>query len=675
LGCIAEHVFGLLDFGAGRRRRRWKTLDLSAAARLIWRAACVRGSVPSAGMLMKSLHEIPALPFTLQIIPDQAEEVITLGDATPEYRRQFFRFAWNSADQLPIKLVLALRKDHPLLHRAAQEGGPSTCTGAERRRVGRATEQRAAPSRRRQAFLLCEFSEKWHIAADPKDPLDDLGAPFEQYGFEYAGRGRDRQGPRYAVHAAVLPVMQIACRSDKNARPPPGEASAVSPRVIGMTQYVEGGRIGPVDRHISKSLREPCAAEGRRPRRGGAPMARDPSGCAARVDGTVHTHRQPWSCAPSRPRKRGGKRRPCDRAPRSRRFCCARSRSVRRGRRQTRRLSLGHDFIAMVLQRWKSGEQEAQLARERIAKITRRAILTGVSVAGAIAVIAFFTVVATNAGKTIQTHEVLLNTVKASQRDAPRLAMLASAHAMTVSEEMKRYLFWKKGQQRRSAPCGPACGASRNEVLGHGFDNGDGAGGFHDQDLRPEVRRIRGRRRRCRADGDRASDKPFKLRPFGAARRDFAYRPQSVVSESRSGAVLLLRASSASPVRELSSSKSGVRRSAGKGQAARSVRRRLLPEKAQPDAGGDAVSRTRRRNRRRANAGSELQAAGPQWRCSRAFHVDAQRRRQRDVPRRHVRIQRRASADDPFVHNFKLEHRDRRTRSRKGRAAPGAVLR
>ncbi len=338
-----------------------------------------------------------------------------------------------------------------------------------------------------------------------KDPLDNLDAPFAHYDFEYApGVAEEIVEDLFDTRftAAVLPVMQIVCRDlYKNVVAAPATAAnKAAVRVITMAQYVEGGRIsGPVDRHISKSLRASFGTlpknvdldeEERRWREILFRLVRRES------DGTVHTR----IVTLKELREIAAEEMAVANVDTVVAYLTQPEILLLRGVTvlsgaaddDTRRLSLGHDFIAMVLQRWKVGEQEAELARERIAKLRRKAFIAGVSVASAIAVIGAFTVVATNAGKTIQTHEVLLNTVKASQREAPMLAMLASAHAMSVSDEMKHYLFWKeKDANAEHLLAELLAGVARDQVFRRGFDN-KGAIGSHDQGLRaPEVGRIR----------------------------------------------------------------------------------------------------------------------------------------------------------------------------------------
>jgi hypothetical protein len=230
LGRIAEHVFRFAQASVPIEGvASVKSLDLSAARLGYSEPTEFVTACRQPGMLMKSLHEISAkLPFTLVIILDQAEEVITLGDATPEYRRQFFRFVREfSRINFPIKLVLALRKDHSgRFIELAQEGGsidlsqgvPSAGTATI------APEAPAAQTNRGvkadvKLFLLSEFGseEVEHAIKLPtsKDPLDNLDAPFAHYDFEYApGVAEEIVEDLFDTRftAAVLPVMQIVCR-------------------------------------------------------------------------------------------------------------------------------------------------------------------------------------------------------------------------------------------------------------------------------------------------------------------------------------------------------------------------------------------------------------------------------------------------------------------------------
>ena len=219
LGRIAEHVFRFASASVPIEGvASVKTLDLSAARLGYSEPTEYVTACRQPGMLMKSLHEISAkLPFTLVIILDQAEEVITLGDATPEYRRQFFRFVREfSRINFPIKLVLALRKDHSgRFIELAQEGGSIDLSqGVPSASASPAGVAEALPAQANRAvkadvklFLLSEFGseEVEHAIKLPtsKDPLDDLDAPFAHYDFEYAPgvAEADRRGPlRYALH-------------------------------------------------------------------------------------------------------------------------------------------------------------------------------------------------------------------------------------------------------------------------------------------------------------------------------------------------------------------------------------------------------------------------------------------------------------------------------------------
>jgi len=586
LGRIAEHVFRFASASVPIEGvASVKTLDLSAARLGYSEPSEFVTACRQPGMLMKSLHEISAkLPFTLVIILDQAEEVITLGDATPEYRRQFFRFIREfSRINFPIKLVLALRKDHSgRFIELAQEGGAIDLSqGVPSADTPKAVVAEAPPGLTNRVvkadvklFLLSEFGgeEVEHAIKLPtsKEPLDDLDAPFAHYGFEYEPGVaeeivKDLFDTRFT--AAVLPVMQIVCRDlYQHVVPMPATAAGKpATRVITMAQYKEGGRIsGPVDRHISASLRASFGAmqrsvdleaEERRWREILYRLVRRES------DGTVHTRIVTFKELREIAADEGSVAsvdtvvayltQP--------EILLLRGVTVLSGAAtdDTMRLSLGHDFIAMVLQRWKVAEEATEFARERIAKIRRRAFITGLSVASIIALVGLFTVVATNAGKTIQTHEVLLNTVKASQREAPMLAMLASAHAMSVSDDMKRYLFWKAKDvnaeyllaellaglpETKFAAAGSATRTSQADFTTRIFGLPK-SGGFVDVD---------GNYVRIAAA---AGNRPVELRTLnGSALGASLYRPTTSVSESKSGAVLLLSTSSASPVQELSSS-------------------------------------------------------------------------------------------------------------------------
>lgn len=585
LGRIAEHVFRFASASVPVEGVAGvKTLDLSAARLGHRELSAYVEACRKPYVLMDSLHEISAkLPFTLVIILDQAEEVITLGDATPECRRQFFQFVKEfSSINFPIKFVVALRKDHSgRFIELAQEGGSLDLrAGVSNAGVSNAGPSNAAASAALQEqtrravkadikiFLLSEFSseEVLHAIKLPtsRDPIDNLGTPFAQYGFEYAPGVAEKIVKDLfdtPFTAAVLPVMQIVCRDlYKTVRPPPEQESAKPPPwIIAMSQYEEGGQIsGPVDRHISTSLRASFGAlpkdaveeEERRWREILFRLVRRES------DGTVHTRIVSLKELRTIAAEQKAKAKLDDVIAYLTQPEILLLRAVTvvsgAGDDETGKLSLGHDFIAMVLQRWKTGEQEAQHARERIAKITRNAFITGAAVVGAIAVIVFFTLVAMNAGKTIQTHEVLLNTVKASQRDAPQLAMLASAHAMNLAEDMKRYLFWRKRDRNADLLLAQLL-AGLPEMK---FPAADSTTMTPQADFTNRTFALPKSVRFVDVDGNdvrmtTGGDKRFKLRAFDdLAPGGFAYRPRTIVSENKAGVVLLLRTSS-SPFQEL----------------------------------------------------------------------------------------------------------------------------
>jgi hypothetical protein len=270
----------------------------------------------------------------------------------------------------------------------------------------------------------------------------------------------------------------------------------------------------------------------------------------------------------------------------------------------------------MVLQRWKVGEEatSSRADREDPAKGLHHSVRSQL-----IALVGLFTVVATNAGKTIQTHEVLLNTVKASQREAPMLAMLASAHAMSVSDDMKRYLFWKGKDvnaeyllaellaglpETKFAAADSATRTSQADFTTRIFGLPK-SGGFVDVD---------GNYVRIAAA---AGNKPVELRVLNGGPLDASlYRPTTSVSESKSGVVLLLRTSSASPVQELSSSQYQV-------NVCCRQRTNLGPFGADFLQLGTDVRRMHRPRTRAASESLRFRQLG-EWRCGRAVHVDAQ---------------------------------------------------
>ena len=475
LGRIAENIFRFASQPVTVQGPTGETkYDLSAAHLGLSSIQAFVEECRKPGVLMKSLRALSAgIPYTLVVILDQAEEVISFSDRNLDHRRQFFRFMREfGSSNFPVKLVLALRKDYSgeFIGLAQLGGSIDLRTNAPDMT---APNLQSAPVDRLvksdlKIFLLAELSraEVLHAIELPtsKEVVEDgRSPPFDKYRFSYApGVAQKIVADLFEATSAtaVLPVMQIVCRdlyteAKRSQKAPPWQIDAAL--------YAKGGGIsGPVDRHITKSLKEsfgklPAGTdinlEERRWRELLFRLVRRES------DGTVHTNIVDEAQLKAMAAEAGVKANVDDVTAYLTRsdVLLLRSVAVLAGAdgHEAKLFSLGHDAIGMVLQEWKQRAiasqrvaDEAKAARDKVTKYAWRATLAGVGVVAIVAVIAVAVVQAAAKGRAEQKHDVLLKIATATGRDLPVDAMHAAAHATMAADDMHTYVFWKSRDKK-----------------------------------------------------------------------------------------------------------------------------------------------------------------------------------------------------------------------------------
>jgi hypothetical protein len=186
-------------------------IDLSSALNLCRTADdFVRHVARSPALLVEALEYIASsLPKKLVLIIDQAEEVLTLGDAGPEAERAkntFFEFIrMFSERQLTIRLVLALRTEY---------------YGVFQTRIRRGARQYV----QFQDFFLEDLSEsdlhRVIVRPTQQSPVEGVGVPREFYRFQFEDSlpSRITGDLRNIVEAGgliggALPVLQVVCET------------------------------------------------------------------------------------------------------------------------------------------------------------------------------------------------------------------------------------------------------------------------------------------------------------------------------------------------------------------------------------------------------------------------------------------------------------------------------
>lgn len=399
------------------------------------------------GVLCRVLQAIAQIvPATLVIVLDQAEEVITTALTASDHlrRRQFFRFIREfSAINIPVKLVVARRSEYSaqFIELGLYAGGIDlrAVTGGKKRSAH--SPPGGIPVRSDlKPFHLRELlpNEVQVAILLPTSTSVADGNPYAKYKFTYAA------GVAEAIvedlfgtsSTSVLPAMQLTCRDLHKNLP--------SSREISAEQYREGGGIsGPVDRHISESLRNSfntlrqseLAAEEQRWRDVLCHLVQGES------DGTVRTRIIGIRELRDLAQENGVLADVADVVKRLSepdvlllRVVAAIDSNDGIG------LSLGHDFIGMVLQRWKVAEQAARLDREKIRGIRRRAVIVSLAAISSIAIASILFVLARAWGAANERYDVLVNRARFLEQANYRGSMLTAAQAIGVAS---RYSFWK----------------------------------------------------------------------------------------------------------------------------------------------------------------------------------------------------------------------------------------
>lgn len=403
------------------------------------------------GRLIKALHEISQkLSLTLIIILDQAEEVITLEQPGTNCSRQFFRFLKEfTLHNFPIKFVLALRKDYSGQFIGLAQLGSSI----------RLPDDPVEPVQSRdplvksdiKIFFLAELNTEDVVNAielpTSTQPIEgndvDIAPPFLKYRFTYAPGVAKRIATdlKAASSTAILPVMQIVCRDlfdvvNKKA----------TDRQIDGDLYDTRQRItGPVDRHISNSLRKcfdstlTAVALALKEDRGRALLAKL---VQQQSDGSVHS-RQVSLARMRQLAKDVGLESDVDRIVDylSRDdVLLLRSYSVPSLDEADDRkmLSLGHDVIGVVLRDWQLKRDEAErrkAAEERTRRTKLYASLATVFIGVLAAVIVYFIEQARQQGANEMKLDILLAAAESQKSIDPLEAMSIAALAVDVAKK------------------------------------------------------------------------------------------------------------------------------------------------------------------------------------------------------------------------------------------------
>ncbi len=181
-----------------------------------------------------------AVPHTLVLVLDQAEELITMNQA-PDNRWRFSIFVRELlSSSIDLRFVIAIRKDH---------SGPF---------IGSIQSDNELTVAFR-TFFLNDLGAKGLREAIERPTLREmpdgsgLPGPYERYRFEYAAGLVDTivaDIVQSVPAGATLPVMQIVCRDlYEHVR------RARAPWIIGREAYEQGGKIeGRIKRHVLESL-------------------------------------------------------------------------------------------------------------------------------------------------------------------------------------------------------------------------------------------------------------------------------------------------------------------------------------------------------------------------------------------------------------------------------------
>jgi hypothetical protein len=402
------------------------------------------------GSLIESLRLVSTLlPWTLIVVLDQMEEVITLFENKSPHRRQFFQFVKGfSSVNFPVKFVFALRKDYSgqFIELAQLGGGIDMREPRPASDAGRLSSAGAGAPERREVksdvklYLLPELDKEKvarAITYPTREEHDEGEVPARSvYRFSYEPAAvKELVADLFKESgAAVLPAMQIVCRELFREV----DGSDLPHRVITLAQYERGGRVaGRIDRHVSNAL---VGAFGSQVRTGDLAREEDKwrqvlcKFVKLESDGTAHTRElSPEAVAAfAREAKASSDTAAVIASLTDPDVLLLRSvRSEVDGADCPQKLSLGHDFIAMVLHRWSLGREEKQKARRLKRKVTAATVLALVSAA----LFVVWTALSMRAGKAEQEYDVLLNTTLSQWRQQPMPSILTAAAATMVADK------------------------------------------------------------------------------------------------------------------------------------------------------------------------------------------------------------------------------------------------
>ena len=453
---------------------------------------------------LQSLMMTDGLFSTLYVVLDQVEEVITLADADSDADLQFFRFVREfGMFEFPLKMVFALRKDYSgqviemaqvaggidlrrmsSTHHDFREAEHDRRVGQRERRIGQRERRvaqrdpRAVDSRADvKLYLLREFDKAKVQSAIELPTLTHFDKmmidlpPFDIYRFRYAeGVARRITEDLFGFSpSAILPAMQIVCRdlfeaSRAGARKGHEEEVTQPIALIDADLYQERGEIaGPVDRHIANSLKacfdDSLGEDGRneeevRWREVLLKLVNHES------DGSVHTKQlstgefaaavAEQGCLTSVEQAVAYLEKPD--------VLLLRRVQSEQGTEPLTNFCLGHDFLAMVLDRWKIARQAESIARDELEESTRKALaaahaeakerenrrvrrerlaagIAGAALAGVI-VLAGAVFAAAHVGQMAASVRVMSGTARALQDDKPMLASLIAARALQKADSL-----------------------------------------------------------------------------------------------------------------------------------------------------------------------------------------------------------------------------------------------
>lgn len=410
---------------------------------------------------------------TLYLILDQVEEVITLASPDEDTDFQFFRFVREfSSFPFPLKLVFALRKDYSgQVIEMAQVAGALDLQDS-----GPVTETNTVPEHRTDAklYLLREFDRERVLGAIELpttriSPAAGVAPPFQTYQFEYeAGLAERITTDLFRVSStAVLPAMQIVCRDlfeaarNTTATAPTSVDAATVSRITTKLYESRGEIAGPVDRHISNSLRasfdnhldESMRMEEELRWRTVLHLLvhRESSGSVYTAQVAIDQLRKSATahkCVTSFEQVIAHLERPD--------VLLLRRVQSTQAEDPSGKLCLGHDFLAMVLDRWHvtrvAEEGARQEASARDAKRRRRVRVTvaisALSVVGALA-LAFTVLISAHVGKLSSNVQVMADAASMLKDDEPMLAMLIAARAVKESETLLSFLPGHKERRQQ----------------------------------------------------------------------------------------------------------------------------------------------------------------------------------------------------------------------------------